>query len=30
MRTSMPGDLGGATFEFDLPLVDDDVIGDNT
>ena len=30
MRTSIPGDLGGATFEFDLPLVDGDVAGDNT
>ena len=30
MRTSIPGDLGGATFEFDLPLVDGDVGGGNT
>ena len=28
MRTSIPGELGGATFEFDLPLVDG-AAGDN-
>lgn len=30
MRTSIPGDLGGATFEFDLPLVNGDIGGGNT
>lgn len=30
MRTSVPGDLGGATFEFDLPLADGNVGGGNT
>ena len=30
MRTSIPGGLGGATFEFDLPLVDGDAGGGNT
>ena len=30
MRTSIPGDLGGATFEFDLPLAVDSVGGGNT
>ena len=29
MRTSVPGELGGATFEFDLPLVDGGVEGGN-
>ena len=29
MRTSVPGDLGGATFEFDLPLVAGGVVGGN-
>ena len=29
MRTSVPGELGGATFEFDLPLVDRGATGDN-
>ena len=29
MRTSVPGELGGATFEFDLPLVDGGAAGDN-
>ena len=28
MRTSIPGELGGATFEFDLPLVDGGDSGD--
>ena len=30
MRTGIPGDLGGATFEFDLPLVGGDVARGNT
>lgn len=29
MRTCVPGELGGATFEFDLPLVDRDGTGDS-
>ena len=29
MRTSVPGELGGATFEFDLPLADGGDAGDN-
>ena len=29
MRTSIPGELDGATFEFDLPLVDGGGAGDN-
>ena len=29
MRTSIPGELSGATFEFDLPLVDGGVEGDH-
>ena len=28
MRTSIPGELGGATFEFDLPLADGAALGD--
>ena len=28
MRTSIPGELGGATFEFDLPLADGAAVGD--
>ena len=29
MRTSIPGELGGATFEFDLPLADGPAVGDD-
>ena len=30
MRTSIPGDLGGATFQFDLPVADGNVGGGKT